>query len=210
MKLYLWPGSRSDRPQWVLEEMSVEYEQVFINLYKNEQRSTEYLKLHPLGKVPLLEDDGTYILESGAICTYLADKYPEKNLAPQIGTKERASYYQWLFYTTATIEPIAVEIVNQLYFLPDADKSDLILKTARQRLLERVAVIDNFLKDKPFLLGNKISAADIMLCGTLLWDSKTLSMLPAISSYINRLTDSPAYDRIKKQRDKYQHEINHE
>lgn len=202
MKLYIYPGTRSDRPQWLLEELEVPYEPVVINLEKGEQKSPDYLRLHPLGKVPLLEDDGGYIFESGAICAYLADKYIDKGFAPPFDSPRRGEFYQWLFYAVASIEPIAVEIINQTMFLSESERSETILNNARERFFERAAVVECVLKNQPYLLGTEMTATDIMVGGTLLWDRKTLTDLPAVTRYIAGLTGRPAYHRLKLQRER--------
>lgn len=203
MKLFVFPGTRSDRPQWLLEELGVPYERVIINLTKGEQRNPEYLKCHPLGKVPLLEDNGSYIFESGGICAYLADKFLEKKFAPAFDSPSRGKYYQWLFYCVASIEPVAIEIINQTQFLSESERSVTILNDAREIFFERAAVIDKVLQKHPFLLGTEISAADILVGGTLLWDRKTLTDLPAVSEYLTRLTGRPAFEKIKIQKELY-------
>jgi glutathione S-transferase len=63
----------------------------------------------PMGKVPALEDGGTRLWDSGAICAYLADQYPAAGLAPAIGHPDRGAYLQWLMYTNSVIEPAMVE-----------------------------------------------------------------------------------------------------
>jgi glutathione S-transferase len=79
MKLYYIPTTRSIRPRWLLEEMDLLYELVYMRLEMTQQ--PEYRRLHPHGKVPVLVDNDTIIFESAAICAYLADKYPEKGFA---------------------------------------------------------------------------------------------------------------------------------
>ncbi|MGR9073833.1 MAG: glutathione S-transferase family protein, partial [Gammaproteobacteria bacterium] len=101
MKLYHCPHTRSVRPLWLLEELGADYEIETVDIFKGEGQKISYKAINPNGSVPTL-DDGTIIYEAGAICLYLADKYPEAGLAPAINSTERAKYYQWMFYVPGT------------------------------------------------------------------------------------------------------------
>lgn len=96
MKLYYIATTRAMRPRWLLEEMELAYELIHVTIAMTQQ--PEYRQIHPHGKVPVLVDEDMTIFESAAICAYLADKHPEKGLAPLPGTSARGYYYQWLFY----------------------------------------------------------------------------------------------------------------
>ena len=79
-------NSRSQRILWLLEELGIPYELKSLNLQKLDQKKPDYLKLNPNGSVPTLVDGDLVIWESAAIVMYLADKHPEKQLAPAVGT----------------------------------------------------------------------------------------------------------------------------
>ena len=105
IKLYEYPPTRSQRAKWALEELGIAYSSHVVNLQEGQQDSDAYRALHPLGVVPALETDGYTIFESVAIVLQLIDEHPEKNLAPAIGTPERASYYQWSVFACAELDP---------------------------------------------------------------------------------------------------------
>src|SRR5256885_9492904 len=105
MKLYYAPQTRATRPRWMLEEIGVPYELVRLQLSKGEHKQPEYLKIHPHGAVPAYSDGEVTMFESAAICAYLADKFPDKRLAPPLGSPQRGLYYQWLVYARAHKEP---------------------------------------------------------------------------------------------------------
>jgi len=92
LTLYYSPQSRAIRPRWLLEEIGVPYELKRLNLQAGEQKKPGYLKINPNGTVPALVDGDLALFESAAICQYLADKFPEKRLAPPVGTPERGRY----------------------------------------------------------------------------------------------------------------------
>src|SRR4051794_3745039 len=106
LKLYYVPRTRAVRARWMLEELGVPHELHRVDLANGEHRSPEYLaRVHPLGHVPVLVDGETAIFESAAIIAYLADRFPEKQLAPAPGSPERGPYYQWMFYAVTELEP---------------------------------------------------------------------------------------------------------
>jgi len=105
MKLYHSAQSRSIRPRWMLEEIGQPYELVSLDLQAGDQKKPEYLKINPNGTVPTLVDGDLVLYESAAICQYLADKFPDKRLAPPVNTPARGYYYQWIHFSMSTIEP---------------------------------------------------------------------------------------------------------
>ena len=94
-ELYEYPPTRSQRAKWALEELGVDYSSHVVQLIEGEQNLDAYRAIHPLGVVPALKTEGYTIFESVAIVLQLIDEHPEKNLAPAVGTAERAIYYQW-------------------------------------------------------------------------------------------------------------------
>ena len=90
---------RSDRVRWLLEELAVNYQDHFLNQAGGDLNTPEFRKLNPMGRVPVIIDDGKTIFESGAICLYLADKYTDKKLAPAVNSDERSSYLQWMVFS---------------------------------------------------------------------------------------------------------------
>src|SRR5690242_1811924 len=98
LTLYHSGQSRSIRPRWLLEEIGTRYELVRLNLQNGDQKKPEYLKINPNGAVPALVDGEVRLFESAAICQYLADRFPEKRLAPAVGTPARGYCYQWIHY----------------------------------------------------------------------------------------------------------------
>jgi glutathione S-transferase len=99
MKLYYHPRSRAAIAKWMLDECGPDYEIVPIDFQKREHKAPEFLKINPAGKLPALVDGDSRIFESAAICLYLGDKFPQANLAPQIGAPERGRYLSLMVYS---------------------------------------------------------------------------------------------------------------
>ena len=156
MKLYHSPGSCSDRIKTMLDVMGIEYDVQIVDLSKGESRSKEYLKINPVGQVPALEDDGHIFAESAAIGAYLAIKYPDRKLAPPIGTPEFGAFLQWLIFCTATFWPVLGIVSGALTLNPE------IGQDGNQIARGLLKVIENGRKGA-FQLGEQFSAADIFL-----------------------------------------------
>ena len=105
MKLFFNPQSRAVIAKWMLDECGVPYEIVPIDFTKREHKTPEFLKINPAGKLPALVDGGVKVFESAAICLYLADKFPEANLAPKIMAPERGRYLSLMVYSSSQLEP---------------------------------------------------------------------------------------------------------
>lgn len=201
MKLYYAPKTRSSRPRWLLEELGVPYELVPLDLTAESFPGEEYLKIHPLGVVPALEDNGTVIFESVAICAYLADKYPEKRLAPRPGTAERGKYYQWLFFATATLEGPIIQLFETTIDAmdPTAPGVAQAAEKARERWSAAARVLEREVADKEWLLGAHFTAADVVIGSLLVW-GKFMGLLegfPALQAYVKRLGARPANKRSR-------------
>ena len=106
---YHSPQSRSAGTLFLLEELGADYELRPLDLQKKESRSSEYLGVNPMGKVPAIVHDGALVTEQGAVYTYLADLYPEAGLTPAIGDPLRGPYLRWMFFYNASFEPALID-----------------------------------------------------------------------------------------------------
>jgi glutathione S-transferase len=199
LKLYYAAQTRSTRPRVVLEELGVPYELTRLDMSKNEHKNPEYLKIHPLGKVPALQDGDSVIFESVAICLYLADKFSEKGLAPALHSPERGHYYQWVMYAAATLEPlIGVVFVNTIR---QPEYKDLqATKDAQTGFAQCAAVLEAELQNKSFLLGEKFGVVDVLMGSMLSWarSIKLLEGYPNIAAYISRVVTRPSFVASRK------------
>jgi glutathione S-transferase len=199
MKLYHAAQTRSVRPRWLLEEIGAPYTLVRLDMSKGEHKSPEYMKIHPHGAVPALVDGDLTLFESAAICAYLADKFPEKHLAPAVGTPARGLYYQWMFYTMATLEPPVIEVVLHTVMLPEAQRSAPAAEAGRTKFTQVAQVLEQALTGRTFILGDQFSAADVMIGSTLGWAQMMgiLSGHPVLEAYVARLATRPAFQRAQ-------------
>lgn len=198
--LYHAPQSRSGRPRWMLEEIGAPYEVKRLDLQAGDQKKPEYLKLNPNGAVPTLVDGDLVLFESAAICQYLADKFPEKRLAPPVGTPERGKYYQWVHYAMSGLEPPAVTIFLHTVFLPEAQRLTQLVDEAKQQIAAAVQVLDDALAGREWILGDQFSGADVMIGSTLMWCQMMGMVDPTkqnVAAYLGRCVARPAAQRAQ-------------
>lgn len=196
MKLYYAPHTRALRARWMLEELEIPYELITLNLSAGEHRSPEHIARHPLGRVPVLEDGDTPLIESAAIVMHLADRFPERALAPDVGTLERGTYYQWMLFAAATLEPEVAGYASHTRFLPEDQRVAAEAARARRHARAALEVLEMQFEDqRPYLLGPSFSAVDVYTGSLLLW-ARSMGMLEGLEElgqYVGRLTQRPAF-----------------
>ena len=103
--VYHHPFSRAANVVWMLEELGLDYEIEHVDIMSGAQKSAEFLKLNPMGKLPTIVDGEVVATESAAIAMYLADRYSLGELAPATDSPERATYLRWILFGPSVIEP---------------------------------------------------------------------------------------------------------
>jgi glutathione S-transferase len=192
MKLYWCKNTRAFRIAWLLEESGLEYERVALDL-RNESSKNDpaFRAASPMGKVPAVEDGPARLSDSGAICIYIVDQYPQTSLGPPVGHADRARFLQWVTYTNSVIEPAMLEKLAKLESKPTSygwGSFDLMLSTFRAELAK-----------SEWILGNRFSAADVLL-GTAAFFLKRFGLIgddPVIDPYVARCTVRPAWQRAQ-------------
>lgn len=169
--LFYYPRNASWAPHMLMAEMQLDYELILVDRKTEAQKDPEYLKLNPTGRIPTLIVNEQPIYESAAICLFLCEQHPDKNLIPPAGTIERAKFFQWLFYLNASLQP---ELMT--YFYPQkhtiaTSGHDEIKQAQEQRVTDMFALIDKELQGKDFILGETLSACDFVLFMLLHWGS---------------------------------------
>jgi len=187
--LYHSPGSRAFTAYWMLEEIGVAFDVKTVDIRKGEQKAPAYLKLNPAGKVPTLTDGDVVVSENPAIAIYLADRYSYGVLAPRIEDKDRGAYLKWMVYATAVVDPVA-SLHGQKIDLPGSD-------VGFGAFDDMVSALTTTLEGRKWLLGDRFTAADVVLGGTIsrLFYRKVLPEHPVLVEYNARLTHREAYHR---------------
>ncbi len=193
--LYYYPGTRSQRVRWLLEELGLDYKLQYVDLFKGEANTDEYLALQPLGQLPAIKIDDEVMFESGAIVQWLADYYLDKGFAPALNSPLRRQFNQWMYFAVTNLEAPAWEIMLHSKILPEDVAVKAIMPFATQTLLKALAVLDNTLQGKEYMLGSKFSAVDIMVVYILAWYPEHVEPFPNLKVYTEKLQQRPAYIR---------------
>jgi glutathione S-transferase len=193
MRLHHQPRSRSTRVLWLLEELDIPFD---LTVMSREEKQTPYLALHPLGRSPVLEEEGGPVFESAALILHLADQNPDAGLIAPLGSHERALQYQWCFFGMTDMEGALVDIARQLW-KSSGDPDATIVENASARFVKTAGVIENVLGNADYLVGNTFSVADIVV-GSVLGFARTgeITELPtSVVPYVDRLEARPARQR---------------
>ena len=153
------PMSSAGRTHWMLEEVGVPYEYKRISLRDGDNKKPEFLRINPAGKIPCVVDGDVVLTESMAINFYLAEKYG-KGLMPA-DLVERARVYEWSFWAISNVQPLILAILLNTMIRPEAERDPKAVETARQQLPPYMEALDNALKRKDYLVGNRFSVADL-------------------------------------------------
>ena len=189
MKFYWRKNTRAFRIAWLLEEAGLTYQRVVID--ENSRSDPAFRAVSPMGKVPALEDGPARLSDSGAICIYIADQYPQSHLAPPVGHADRARFLQWVTYTNAVIEPAMLEKLAKLESKPAAygwGSFELMLNTLRSELVRA-----------EWILGATFCAADVLI-GTSAFYLKQFGLIgndAVIDAYVDRCGARPSWRRAQ-------------
>lgn len=203
-------NSRSHRVLWLLEELGLDYE---IVPYKRDPQTSlappSLMKVHPLGKSPVITDEDGTIAESGAIIEYLIDRYGNGRLRPPEGTEARRRYTYWLHYAEGSLMPL---LVTKLIFerIRNAPMP-FIARPLAKRMVDEVnhqyldpnverhfAFLEQEVGRHPWIAGDELTGADVQLSFPLEAAAARAGMngrFPQLTAYLKRMRDRPAYQR---------------
>jgi glutathione S-transferase len=156
---------------------------------REETRGPAHRGRHPLGRVPVIEDDAGFLFESVAIVLALADRHPEADLGFPVGTRERELVYQWVLFAMLEIERPASD------FRDAGDDAPERRAAAGEHVARAAAVVEEALRGHDFLVGDRLSAADIVV-GPVLAFARRVGALedsPEVSRYLEALDQRPAH-----------------
>ncbi|MCG3865623.1 MULTISPECIES: glutathione S-transferase family protein [unclassified Photobacterium] len=185
--------SRSKRIIWLLEELGVEYK---IQPYCRDKVTflapPELKSVHPLGKSPVLEDNGMIITESGAITEYLIETYGNGKFMPERGTQAYIDYIQWLhFAESSAILPLLLK----MFVTKDGAKMNFLSDYADMETQKVMQYFDQQLADKTYLVEERLTGADFMMSfiTEILGNYGVLAAFPNIQRYAEQLQTHQGY-----------------
>ncbi len=198
LKFYHAPGTRAFRVIWVCEELGVPYEIQPVD-FSPEYRSTpEWRAMHPVGKVPVMDDGDLRMHESCAMIQYVLARYGEGRLQPAESEPAYAHFLQWLWFSESTFQRPLGEVTNhRREFNPELPD---VVAEMKGRATQCVDALNDALSGRPYLLGDSMTAADISNAYVLRGYRRSVGEdLPGnVQSFWNRMTALPSYDRTVK------------
>jgi len=183
---------RDLRARWALEEAGLPYRTRLLEL--GDQDKDDYRALQPFGQVPILEEDGFVLFESGAIVLHIAEKsetlLPKEPLA-------RARAMQWVIAALNSLEPFILNVALIDLFYKDEEWAKLRRPGAVEFAQKRLAGLSKSLGDKPYLDGDRFTAGDLMMTTVLriLNYTDIVTSDKRLAAYIERCTARPAFKR---------------
>jgi len=190
--LFHHPKSRSTRFIFLLEELDAPYQIKRVTVRKSDGTGAlDPANPHPHGKVPAISDEGAVVFESPAIALYLTDRFPKNHLGPLAGEPGRGAYLSWLSYYTGVLEPA---------FMSRFMNMDVPRGTAGWVAVEEaMAAVIQLLSQRPYLLGEHFSAADVLYGTTfaMFAQSPLMPKSAAVDDYVKRVVSRPAFARAQ-------------
>jgi glutathione S-transferase len=193
LTLYHASPSRSSIVLWMLEEVGQPYDIKLLKLSAGDNLTPDYLALNPMGKVPALKHGDTVITEVAAICTYLADEFPQAKLNIPVGTPKRGVYLKWLFFGPGCMEPAVI------------DRAAPRKEEARRAMLgygdfdTTMNVVAKAVARGPWLMGEQFTAADVVIGSNIRWGTifKLIPERKEFTDYSARIAARPAAQRAE-------------
>lgn len=193
---YTNPMSRGRIVRWMLEEIGRPYRTVVLD-YGTTMKAPDYLAINPMGKVPAITRGGVVVTECAAICSWLADVFPEAGLAPALDDPARGPYLRWMFFGAGPLE--AAVTARSLGLLAPADKAGMAGYGSFEQVVDALEDVVAS-SGGPWLLGDRFSALDVYLGSQIGWglQFRSLPDRDAFKAYAARLFQRTAAIRARE------------
>ena len=191
-------NSRSQRILWLLEEIGAPYE---IKFYDRDATTNlappELLAVHPLGKSPLIQDDGRVDIESGAITEYLCERHGGGQLVPERGTDDHVSHLEWLHFAEGSA---MTPILLRIYTARLGEAAAPLEPRINQQLDAHFSYMESRVGDSGHFIGDSLSAADIMLSfpAEIAIMQGMAPRYPKLAAFVNGCHARPAWQRARE------------
>lgn len=188
---YTNPMSRGRIIRWMLEETGAPYRTEILD-FASTMKAPAYLAINPMGKVPAITHRGVTVTEGAAICAYLADAFPEANLAPATTDPQRGVYYRWLMFACGPVEA-AVTNKSMGFEVPVERR----VMAGYGCLEDTLNALEQAVADRQYLAGDRFSAADVYVGAQIGWGMMfgSIEKRPAFEAYWAGLSQRPAAKR---------------
>ena len=191
LTFYTNPMSRGQTVRWMLEEVGEPYDTELLD-YASTLKQEPFLSINPMGKVPAIRHNGKVVTEVAAICCYLADAFPQANLAPP--PAERADYYRWIFFTSG---PIEAAFSNKAVGWEPTPEKQRMFGYGNYDLA--IGTLEKMLTGREYIAADHFTAADLFVGANVnfMLQFKLLEPTPVFTDYAARMTDRDAFRRAR-------------
>lgn len=204
LQLHYYPSTAAMIPHIVLEELGLRYERVLVDRTQNRHKEPAYLRLNPNGLMPVLTEGDLVLYETAAIVLHLCDTHPQAQLAPQVGSADRAHFYKWLMWLTNTLQATLI-----VYFYPerwveegDAEGAAQVKAKAHAKVIALLDQVEAQLAASggPWFLGAGYSALDPYVFTLCRWTRNfphgKARERATLGPYLQRMAERPAVQRV--------------
>ncbi len=191
------PYDRGAKARWLLTEIGVPFDTRWLDREKREHEGHDFLRLNPMGRVPVMEIGDQVLFESGAICAHLGDLFTDRGIAPPLGSPQRTDYQQWMYFAAATLDAFQARIMI-IEDIPPGELQTSKLEALQSDLREALLALEQTLAKGPYLLGSRFTAADICVSYHLYWCrlwpelDEVFQDFSRVRSYLERLESMPS------------------
>lgn len=194
IKVHHLNNSKSQRILWALEELGLEYEIEHYQRQPSFAAPEELKEIHPLGKAPIVEIDGTVMAESGAVVQYLVERYGKGLLVPDVSSSSYAKYMELMHYPEGSLSPPMLDaLFDRMLNIGNEQFTDF----TRQRVVQHLAYVNGLLEGHDYLIDNVFTAADLQITFNLQGakSSGALNHFTNLVKFVERMEARPAYLR---------------
>jgi glutathione S-transferase len=190
---YTHPMSRGRIARWMLEELGRPYKTEILD-YDTTMKAPAYLAINPMGKVPAIRHGDRVVTECAAICAYLADAFPEAQLAPPPGDPARAPYYRWMFFAAGPLEAAVTD--KSLGVEVPEERRRMVGYGSFAQVMD---ALESAVSGDGYIAGPRFTAADVYVGAQIGWGLLfgTIEKRPAFERYWERIRSRPAALRAK-------------
>ncbi len=200
INVYGYPNTRSTRVTWTLEEVHADYKFIPINPRSEEIKMSEFLRINPFGKIPVLADGTLILTESVAICLYVAEKFPNYSLIPGNSVPEsRSHFFQWLFFLISELEMHLWTATKHTNLLPQEKRVPSIVQSCHSDFMRACNILLTRLCDHEYLACEHFTIADIICVSILHWANHIgIEIDESLLEYMERLSKRPALTKARR------------
>ena len=193
LKIFGMSKSRTFRVLWMAEELGLEYEHIPVDIGDQGTGSAEFLSINPNGRIPAIQDGELTLFESMAINLYLARQYPGRMMPDN--PEDEARVIQWSFWAVNELEPGLLTLLRHRATYPEDQRDPQLADATEKELARPLAVLDQALVGKTYLVGEHFSAADLNVASVMAWAKASkvdFSAFPHVAAWMEQCLGRPA------------------